>query len=77
MRQRFLTKVDLPEGSVLTMIEADSREELASRYPELTILDYMPPFMSQDLWDELERRTIDVDDPDPFLDHLVEQRGRG
>jgi hypothetical protein len=77
MKQAFLTKVDLPDGSVLTMIRAESREELNERYPELLILDARPPWLTDELLAKIEGRTIDLDTPDPFLEHLVEQRSKG
>jgi hypothetical protein len=76
MKRPFLTLYEYDEGAVWTVLLAESADEVRMKYPELLIIDQVPPTMGPDELRDIEsRRTLDVDDTtDPLLASLRENR---
>ena len=79
MKRSFLTVYDYGQGGVWLVLLAESRDEVETKYPELTVVENPPASMSDDELTRIkERRTLDVDDMvDPFLKSLRESRAVG
>ena len=69
---------DYQHGGVWAFVLAESSEQIANRYPELEVVDSMPPWMTPEIADRLhDTMTIDIDDQsNEFLAALVRQRGQ-
>ncbi len=76
MKRAFLTLYDYETGGAWQFIVAQSEEEIRARYPELQVVD-RPPWMSNELMEDLRFRTVDLgDEDDPFLRALREGRSQ-
>ena len=63
MRQPFLTAYDYGQGAVWCFIWADSRDDVAAKYPDLTVVDEPPEWMTDDSLRLIrERMTFEIDD---------------
>jgi hypothetical protein len=60
MRQRFLTAYDYGTGGVWQWITADSAEQIASKYPQLTVVNEIPKWLDERTKANL--RSYDIDD---------------
>jgi hypothetical protein len=66
MRRRFLTVYDYGTGGIWQYITADSPEQLAAKYPKLTVLIDPPPWWKERPLRDL--KTCDIDaEPTEFL----------
>jgi hypothetical protein len=61
--RRFLVVYDYGMGGLWGVVEAPSRDEILSPYPELVIVDERPDWMSDDRWERLHADTYDLHDP--------------
>ena len=79
MKRPFLTVYDYGQGGVWLVLLAESRNEIATKYPELTVVDDPPASMAEEELARIkDQRTLDVDDTsDPFLASLRESRTAG
>jgi len=77
-KRTFLAVYDYGMGGIWSLIDALTKEEIGSKYPELTVLDVRPKWMTDDRYEELVRNVrfhIDIDDkPDGWFASLVENR---
>jgi hypothetical protein len=79
MRREFLVVYDYGVGGVWGYLNAESPEQIAGRYPELTVVDVRPAWLE----DEEERRirefmSVDIDDSsNEFLATLRKGRPTG
>lgn len=73
-RQRFLTVYDYGQGAVWVYLLAESEGEIATRFPQLRVVESPPAWMTES---DLEKvRTVDIDDPDDgFLASFRESLG--
>jgi hypothetical protein len=76
MKRPFLTVYDYGQGGVWRVIVARSEDEIASRYPQLKVLDGPPDWMSAEKLGEIEAdSTVDIDEArEPFLASLRKHR---
>ena len=71
MKKRFLVVYDYGMGGVWALIMARSKEEILEKYPDLTIVDERPSWMSDDYFERLTTKTYDIDDePEGWLSKL-------
>jgi hypothetical protein len=75
MKQRFLINYDYGMGAVWAIITAHTRQEIESRFPDITVVDTRPPWMTDD---QLERiaSTLSLDIDDKPRGWLAELRTR-
>jgi hypothetical protein len=63
MRREFLVCYDYGSGGVWAYLSAESRAQVAEQYPELTIIDEPPAWLTNDEDRPIrERMTVDIDD---------------
>lgn len=72
----FLVSYDFGAGGLWAYIKAHSKDDIARRYPELTVLDDKPPVLLKTyLADIAAKMTFDIDDePTGWLAELVRER---
>ena len=78
MKRPFLTAYDYGQGAVWCIIHAESREAVVAKYPELTVMDQPPEWMTDEILSRIrERMTFDIDDTQSgFLAALQEGNDR-
>jgi len=76
-KQEYLVLYDYGTGGAWAYILAESRDQIAERYPQLEIVAEPPDWLTGDEERLLrERMTIDIDDSaNRFLAALSQQRG--
>jgi hypothetical protein len=77
-KRPFLAVYDYGQGGVWVLLLAKSADEIATKYPELQIVDHAPPSISEEELEDIKaRRTVDIDDAsDQFLASLRENRSK-
>ena len=75
-KRAFLVVYDYGTGGVWSVIDARSPAEIAAKYPELSIADIRPEWMSDDDYARIaSTRRIDIDDePSGWFQTFVENR---
>jgi hypothetical protein len=69
--KRFLVAYDYGQGAVWAFVQADSKEQIAREFPELTVADTLPEWMSRPELERLEREmTFDINDGGLLVDIL-------
>jgi hypothetical protein len=78
VKQRFLVVYDYGMGGLWGVMDARSRREIELRYPELTIVEQRPDWMSEERYEELcAEQAHDIDGaPWGILNALIADRGR-
>jgi hypothetical protein len=78
VKRPFLAVNDYGMGGVWLYIDARSAQEIVSLYPELTVYEQQPAFLSQDELDEIKSHFhFDIDAPPrDYLAALIAARGR-
>lgn len=74
MRQPFLTCYDYGMGGIWQYIVADSREQITSKYPQLTVFSEPPTWWYERPIPNLRSYDIDAE-PQDILKSLSEGRG--
>ena len=74
MKQRFLVVYDYGQGGVWAVVEADRREHIAERCPELQIFEERPAWMTEERAARLRAEAIDLDRPSGLLADILRQR---
>jgi hypothetical protein len=59
----YLVVYDYGTGGLWGLLRARSKDEIATKYPELSILDQRPDWMTADRFDELKGDPYDIDAP--------------
>lgn len=73
----FLVAYDYGSGGLWAILMAPSIEAIAVKYPELTIAEDRPSWMTSDRYEELLGRPLWLDDPPTgILDAVVADRRR-
>jgi len=75
LKQPFLTCYDYGQGGVWAWVIAESAAQIRELYPELTVLDRMPHWMTPEVLHGLESCVIDESPPTGWLAILKEHRG--
>jgi hypothetical protein len=75
-KRTFLAVYDYGMGGVWCVIDARSPDEIMAKYPELSVVDIHPAWMSSDDYARiaLNRRTDIDDEPSGWFQALVEGR---
>jgi hypothetical protein len=77
MKRRFLVVYDYGQGGVWAYILANSASAIVEAFPELQVIDEIPPWMDDHVRRELESETQDLDDPTAgLLADLVKRKQR-
>jgi hypothetical protein len=78
MKRPFLTAYDYGQRAVWCIIQAESREAIVAKYPDLTVLDQPPESMTDETLRRIrERMTFEIDDTHSgFLAALQEGNDR-
>lgn len=76
MKRRFLAVDDYGMGGIWMVIAAESQQQIADKYPELTVFADPPDFLSDAEISSIERELrFDIDDePRDYLARVVERR---
>ena len=71
MKKSFLVVYEYGMGGVWALIMARYKGEILEKYPDLTIVDERPSWMSDDHFENVIRKTYDIDDePEGWLSKL-------
>jgi hypothetical protein len=71
----YLVVYDYGMGGVWAIVYADSADSITTRYPELTIVDSRPAWMTHEQFARLAQHDIDAE-PAGLLQDLIAGRGR-
>jgi len=64
-KKRFIVCYDYGSGGVWGFVLARSKEEIFDKYPELTVIDAIPAWMTNDyMGGPMKSRMFDIDDID-------------
>jgi hypothetical protein len=63
MKHPFLVVYDYGQGGAWAYVLAPSKECVLKLFPELTIVDETPAWMTKEFQEKLNRQMEDVDDP--------------
>lgn len=76
MKRKFLVNYDYGMGGAWAYVMADSEEQIADRYPELSVVHDPPAWLTEAERDHLGKTlTLDIDEPgSPILRQLLERR---
>lgn len=76
-KKNFLVCYDYGTGGLWAYISARSPEEITNLYPELDVVDEVPPWLTDEDVENLMSRVIDIDGmPHGILNALLEDRRR-
>ena len=77
-KRTFLTVYDYGMGGIWSFITARTKDEIRAKYPELTVIDERPEWMTDEKYDELVRKIrlhIDIDEkPSGWFEAVVANR---
>jgi hypothetical protein len=78
MKSKHLVRYDYGQGALWAFIHGDSPLQIMERYPELEVVEEIPPWFTAEISSLVEaRETYDVDaPPSGLLSDLIEQRAR-
>ena len=73
----FLAVYDYGTGGIWVVMRARSEQDIAAKYPELTVFRDRPSFISDAEYADIkEKMSFDVDEPPRgWLLHLIQERG--
>jgi len=75
-KHKFLVVYDYGQGGVWAFLNARSRQQVESDFPELRIVAERPDWMSETELKRVEMRmNFDADHPSGWLKTLIERRG--
>ena len=76
MKADFLAVYDYGMGGIWVILHARTKQEISAKYPELTVADERPSWMTDDLYAKTaEKRWFDIDqEPTGWLLELVKHR---
>jgi hypothetical protein len=76
VKRPFLVNYDYGQGGVWAFLRAESESEIADRFPELTVVDDLPEWMTPAEADRIRATlTIDIDDAsEPVLKQILDSR---
>lgn len=79
MKRPYLVLYDYGMGGIWAYLLARSPEEIARAFPELTVYDQPPEFLTPEVLERIKATlTIDIDDRNnAFLAELIKERERG
>jgi hypothetical protein len=64
VRKRYLVVYDYGQGGVWAYITAESPEQITDRFPDLSVVEATPDWMTDEVRKNLEARmSFDIDDP--------------
>ena len=64
MRSRYLVVYDYGQGGVWAYITAESAQQITDRFPELSVVETTPEWMTGEVRKAIEARmSFDIDDP--------------
>jgi len=65
-KQRFLAVYDYGQGGVWALINANSAQEIQTKYPCLAVLEQRPAWMTDDVYKKIESiSSFDIDGAPP------------
>ena len=65
---KYLVVYDYGQGGVWAFVTADSADQIRQEFPELTIFEQAPAWMTKEVHDEIERTmTFDIHGSQPGL----------
>jgi hypothetical protein len=77
LKKRYLVVYDYGKGGVWAYVEADSAREIQKKFPELTVVQEPPSWMTEEYRNRLLARTYDIDESNfGLLADLIDQRGK-
>lgn len=78
MKSDFLAAYDYGMGGVWVIMHARTKQEISAKYPELTVADARPTWMTDDLYAKIaEKLWFNIDqEPSGWLLELVKQRSK-
>jgi hypothetical protein len=72
MKHKFIVVYDYGTGGLWKIIEARSKEEILAKFKDLKIFEPRPIWMSDDKYNDLERKIYDIDSqPTGWLARLL------
>ncbi len=74
VKQPFLTCYDYGQGGVWAWVLAESADQIRHAYPELTVLDRMPSWMTPEVLRRVESCDLDASPPVGWLAILTQHR---
>ena len=72
--QPFLACYDYGQGGIWSWVEAESAAQIREAYPELTVLDRMPMWMTPEVLQSIQSRSINESSLRKWLDVLKSHR---
>ena len=58
---KYLVMYDYGQGGVWAFVRADSTDQIRQEFPELTVFEQAPVWMTKEILDEIERKmTFDI-----------------
>jgi hypothetical protein len=77
MKVRYLVAYDYGQGAVWAFIHAESPAAITDQFPDFSIVESPPNWMTDEVRRNLEARmTFDIDNPTGWLAEVIELRRR-
>jgi hypothetical protein len=77
MRSRYLVVYDYGQGGIWAYITAESAEQITDHFPDLSVVESPPDWMTDEVRQRIEdRMSFDIDDPTGWPATFAEGRRR-
>ena len=74
MKPQFFVVYDYGQGGVWAIVEADRRELIIERFPEVQVFDERPPWMTDEVARQLQSQVIYLELPTGLLADIMQSR---